>query len=87
MDNQGDVCSVELNMSQAPIYLGDKEALTSFMSLILYENITFFFFPSIVLPCCISNASVSFVFNPLDFIHMSKMHPISFQRAYIQYLE
>lgn len=40
--------------------------------------------PGIVLPCCIPNARVSFVFNFSDSIHVSKTHPISSVRAYIR---
>lgn len=39
--------------------------------------------PGIVLPCCIPNARVSFVFNFPGSVHVSKMHPISSVRAYI----
>lgn len=44
-------------------------------------------FHSIVLPFCIPHARVDFVSNPLDSILVSKMHPISSVRVYIQYFE
>lgn len=66
MDNQGNVCPMmriskeaasdscdaELNMSQAPINVSDKEALPFFVSFILYELVYF------------SQHSISFLYPP-----------------------